>query len=138
MSAGFVRTELQDYTGDIVCIFGTGRELARSWNECNKTDEKLRFVARYLDGEKIAGLCREFGISWVTGHKIMDRYKDCGMQAFTDRSRRPFRLANQLSFQVESVILQVKKEFPHWGAPKIRERLMTHFPGINALQRYRA
>ena len=102
------------------------------WKECNKMDEKLRFVARYLDGEKIAGLCREFGISRVTGHKIIDRYKDCGMQAFTDRSRRPFRLANQLPFQVESVILQVKKEFPHWGAPKIRERLVTHFPGIAA------
>ncbi len=28
------------------------------WKECNKMDEKLRFVARYLDGEKIAGLCR--------------------------------------------------------------------------------
>jgi putative transposase len=83
--------------------------------ECNKMDEKLRFVAWYLDGEKIAGLCREFGISRVTGHKIIDRYKDSGIQAFTDRSKRPFRLANQLPFQIENLILQVKKEFPHWG-----------------------
>jgi putative transposase len=67
--------------------------------ECNKMDEKLQFVARYLDGEKIAGLCREFGISRVTGHKVIYRCKDCVMQAFTDRSRRPFRLVNQLPFQ---------------------------------------
>ncbi len=55
-------------------------------------DEKLRFVARYLDGEKIAALCREFGISRVAGHSIIDRYRDRGMEAFTDRSRRPLTL----------------------------------------------
>ena len=44
-------------------------------------DEKLRSVARYLDGEKIAALCREFGISRVTGHKILDRYRESGMEA---------------------------------------------------------
>jgi len=26
-------------------------------------DERLKFIARLLDGEKMAGLCREFGIS---------------------------------------------------------------------------
>ena len=40
------------------------------WNESTKMDEKLKFVSRYLDGEKIATLCQEFGISRVTGHKI--------------------------------------------------------------------
>src|SRR5208283_4341928 len=66
------------------------------WKECQKMDEKLRFVSRYLDGEKIAALCREFGISRVTGHKIIDRYRESGMEAFTDRSRRPYRQANRL------------------------------------------
>ena len=28
------------------------------WNESTKMDEKLKFVSRYLDGEKIATLCR--------------------------------------------------------------------------------
>jgi transposase InsO family protein len=100
------------------------------WKECSKMDEKLRFVARHLDGESISALCREFGISRVTGHKIIDRYKECGVEAFTDRSRRPYRIANQLPFQVESLIVQLKKEFPNWGAPKIRERLATHFPAV--------
>ena len=59
------------------------------WNESTKMDEKLKFVSRYLDGEKIATLCQEFGISRVTGHKIIDRYKDSGLEAFTDRSRDP-------------------------------------------------
>lgn len=86
-------------------------------------DERLRFVARLLDGEKMAVLCREFDISRKTGYKIFSRYKDCGMQGLTDRSRRPNRHANRLPFQVEKLIVQLKQEHPSWGAPKIREKL---------------
>jgi hypothetical protein len=39
-------------------------------------------------------------------------------------------MANQLPFQVESLIIQIKKEFPNWGAPKIRECMLTRFPDI--------
>jgi transposase len=52
-------------------------------------DERLRFVARLLEGEKMAPLCAEFGISRKTGYKVFDRYKDGGVEAFSDRSRRP-------------------------------------------------
>jgi len=31
-----------------------------TWKECRQVEERLRFIARLLDGEKIAGLCREF------------------------------------------------------------------------------
>ena len=86
-------------------------------------DERLRFVARRLDGEKMAVLCREFGISRKTGYKIFSRYKDCGLDGLTDRSRRPYRHARQLPFQIEKAIIQLKQEHPSWGAPKIRERL---------------
>eukprot|EP01034_Spumella_vulgaris_P008872 gene8872-11275_t len=34
-------------------------------------DEKLKWVSRYRDGEKIATLCQEFGISRVTGQKLI-------------------------------------------------------------------
>ena len=44
------------------------------WQECYKMDERLRFVARLLEGDKMATLCREFGISRKTGYKIFDRY----------------------------------------------------------------
>ena len=32
------------------------------WNECRQVEERLRFIARLLDGEKMAGLYREFGM----------------------------------------------------------------------------
>jgi len=45
------------------------------------------------------------------------------MEGLTDRSRRPYRQANQLPFQVETLIVQLKREHPSWGAPKIREKI---------------
>jgi len=42
-------------------------------------DERLRFIARLLEGEKMAPLCREFGISRVTGHKLFNRFRECGL-----------------------------------------------------------
>ena len=66
------------------------------WKECHVMDERLRFVARLLEGEKMAPLCAEFGISRKTGYKIYRRYKDCGAHGLTDRSRRPYRHANRL------------------------------------------
>jgi transposase-like protein len=38
-------------------------------------EERLRFVARLLDGEGMSDVCREFGISPKTGYKIFNRYK---------------------------------------------------------------
>jgi putative transposase len=86
-------------------------------------DERLRFVARLLDGEKMAALCREFEVSRKTGYKIFQRYKDYGLDGLTDRSRRPYRHANQLPLPIEKLIVQLKRERPSWGAPKIREKL---------------
>jgi putative transposase len=93
-------------------------------------DERLRFVARLLEGEKMAPLCAEFGISRKTGYKIFDRYKDCGLEALTDRSRRPYRQANRLPAPLEATIVRVKREHPGWGAPKIREKLRQQCPEL--------
>ena len=99
------------------------------WKECHVMDERLRFVARLLEGEKMAPLCAEFGISRKTGYKIFDRYKDCGLAAFTDRSRRPHRQANRLPSAIEAVIVRLKRQYPDWGAPTIREKLRHQFTG---------
>lgn len=53
-------------------------------------DERIRFVGRLLEGEEMAALCREFAISRKTGYKIFDRYKESGLEALMDRSRRPW------------------------------------------------
>jgi transposase InsO family protein len=92
-------------------------------------DERLRFVAKLLDGESMSEVCRAFGISRKTGYKIYTRYKDQGAEALCDRSRRPVRYANQLPPQIESQIVRLKQEKPHWGARKIRELLVRRLSG---------
>lgn len=102
------------------------------WKECKPMDERLRFVARLLEGEKMTTVCREFGISRVTGYKIFNRYKECGLDALNDRSRRPYRQANRLPFQIERSILGIKREYPSWGAPKIHDKLIKQYPMIKS------
>ncbi len=65
------------------------------WKECSVVDERLRFIAQLLDGEAMSEVCRAFGISRKTGYKIFERYKEHGLEALTDRSRRPVRCTNQ-------------------------------------------
>jgi transposase len=94
------------------------------WKASSVMEERLRFVARLLDGETMTDVCRDFGISRKTGYKIFDRYKEHGLEALSDRSKRPIRYANQLPAQIETLIVQLKAEKPHWGARKIRELLV--------------
>ncbi len=91
-------------------------------------DERMRFVIPLKDGESMALLCREFGISRKTGYKIFERYEEYGLEGLSDRTRRPFRYANQLPEQIEAAIVAAKREKPHWGARKVRERLLRRLP----------
>jgi putative transposase len=93
-------------------------------------DEKLKFIARLIDGEEMSDLCRDFGISRKTGYKIWNRYKSSGIDGLRDRDKRPYKPSNQLPFQVEKIIVQLKKDKMNWGAPKIRELMMRKYPDI--------
>ena len=66
------------------------------WKECDRMGEKLRFIARLLEGKKMATMCREFGISPNTGYKMFNRYKDFDLRGLEDRARSPYRHANKM------------------------------------------
>ncbi|MDN2568638.1 helix-turn-helix domain-containing protein, partial [Aquibium sp. A9E412] len=85
-------------------------------------------VARLLDGEGMSDVCRQFGISRKTGYKIWDRYRQEGLEALRDRSRRPVRYANRLPDQIERLIVETKKGKPHCGAMKIRSFWCADWP----------
>ena len=55
-------------------------------------DERLKFI-----GEKMAVLCRQFGISRKTGYKILTRYHEIVLEGLTDRSGRPYRDTTSLT-----------------------------------------
>jgi transposase InsO family protein len=103
------------------------------WRASSVTEERLRFVARLLEGEAMTDVCRDFGISRKTGYKIFNRYQERGLDALCDRSRRPVRYANQLPQQIERLIVDLKRDKPHWGARKIRELLVRKLGGDERL-----
>lgn len=100
------------------------------WRECSVVEERMKFVLRLKDGEKMSDLCREYGISRKTGYKMLDRYERTGVLGLTDRARNPLHRANKIPEQVERFILSIKREYPSWGAPKIREKLRRKYPYI--------
>lgn len=103
-----------------------------AWKETCVEDERMRFIARRLDGESMSQLCIDFGISRKTGYKIWNRYQNEGAFAVVDRSRKPHRFGNQLPAPIERSIVKLKREKPHWGAPKIRVLMMRKFPHLTA------
>ena len=57
------------------------------------------------------GVCREFGVSRKTGYKIFDRYKAHGLEALSDRSRRPARseMATTLIAHMSELLAPISK-----------------------------
>jgi putative transposase len=75
-------------------------------------------------------LCREFGISRKTGYKFLERFKKHGLVGLCDQSKRPIHLSRLTSAPIEQSILDLRGEFPTWGALKIREKLKSRNPGV--------
>ena len=55
------------------------------WKECNQMEERLRFVARLLDGEKMAPLCRDLTSGRRNRGSRRARVAD-GRQGYPDRN----------------------------------------------------
>jgi len=56
------------------------------WKASSPMSERLRFVVRADEGESIAELAREFGISEKTARKFHQRLKAEGVDGLQDRS----------------------------------------------------
>ena len=87
-------------------------------------DERLRFIARLLDGEG-----HDDGLRGIR-HRPQDRVQ--ALQALQANGRAgplgpdaawPLRHANQLPLAIEQLIVRLKKQYPNWGAPNFREKL---------------
>ena len=93
-------------------------------------EERLRFVARRIVGESMSDSCREFGISRKTGYKLFNGYKEHGLEALSDRSRRPVRYANQLPGAIERMIAIASARSLTGGPERSASCLCGVWPGI--------
>lgn len=75
-------------------------------------------------------LMRRYEISAPTGYKWLKRFECLGEEGLKERSRRPKRRAmNQTAQQIEERIIELKREYPYWGARKLRT-LLSRLEGI--------
>ena len=82
------------------------------------------FVAEVIAGEKSKSrLCREYGISRVTGDKWLKRFGTG--EGLDDRSRAPFRMPNKTPQEQETKVLETRASHPAWGPRKIRQFLIN-------------
>ena len=44
------------------------------WKESDRVSERLIFISRLRDGERMSDLCAEYGITRTTGYKWKERY----------------------------------------------------------------
>ena len=81
------------------------------------------FVEEVNRGEKSKSrVCREYGISRVTGDKWLKRYESG--ESLEDKSKAPFHVANKTSAGKETKVLEVRKSHPAWGPRKILQFLI--------------
>jgi transposase InsO family protein len=84
-------------------------------------DQRMRFVIRAVSGkERMAALCREFGISRPTGYLWRGRYLETrSVSALAERSRRPQRSPGRTAPAKEQHVVAAREE-TGWGAKKLR------------------
>ena len=90
--------------------------------ECKTVEEQRReFAEAAKETKNFSALCREFGITRKTGYKWVERYKENA--DLSDKSRKPFTIANRTPIETEERIVVLRAENPGWGAKKLKEVL---------------
>src|SRR5262245_47718448 len=92
--------------------------------------ERMKFVSRLREGERMTDLCREFGISRKTGYKLAERYDRLGPIGLYDLPRRPEKSPRRVPDAVRQLVINIRKEHPSWGPKKIQEVLRRKHSGL--------
>ena len=91
------------------------------WKMVDVSEQRMQFVMRAVSGkEKLAALCREFGVSRPTGYLWWRRYQQTqSLTALGERSRRPHRCPRQTAGWKEERVVALRQQ-TGWGAKKLQ------------------
>ena len=90
------------------------------WKRMEVREQRVEFIVRALRGtEPLSQLCREFGISRPAGYLWLARYREGGVAAIEERSRRPEHSPRQTAPELEASIRALREVYPDWGARKL-------------------
>jgi transposase InsO family protein len=101
------------------------------WKRMQVREQRVEFVVRALQGsEPLSRLCAEFGISRPTGYCWLQRYREGGVAAIEERSRRPHESPTKTGVELETQIVALRKKYPDWGARKLAVLLARQGIGL--------
>jgi len=91
------------------------------WKTMDVREQRVRFVvAAYRREKTLAELCREFGISRPVGYEWLKRYRQGGVAAIAEGSRRPQHSPRRTNEKVEQRVVELRQRYPDWGSRKLR------------------
>jgi transposase InsO family protein len=94
------------------------------WKVCCRMSSRTEFVLLATgSGANVRSLCRRFDVSPKTAYKWIARYQEGGLEALSDRSRRPRRSPKQTTAKQEKAIVSLRSQHPAWGGRKLKRRL---------------
>lgn len=99
------------------------------WKVSDPVSERLEFVKRWLDGERVVDVCREYGVSRKTAYKMRARYEELGAQGLFDVSRARKTQVRRTPPEVEEKVLALRHKHPTWGPLKLEAWLRAHARG---------
>lgn len=92
-----------------------------AWKTMDVREQRVRFVVAAARREKpLVALCREFEISRPTGYLWLKRYEQSGVAGIAELSRRPHHSPERTPSELEGRVVQVRKQYPDWGARKLK------------------
>jgi transposase InsO family protein len=102
------------------------------WMETRVMEERLKFVAAYLEGWSMADACRAFGISRKTGYKYVERFVDEGPAGLEDKPRVAKSHPNATPQNVADALVELRRKHPSWGPKKLVVVLERSLKGVPA------
>jgi putative transposase len=101
------------------------------WKELSVLEARKRFVFACREkGELFGSLCSRFGISRKSGYKWLKRYREGGVRALVDASRRPHYCVKAYRSFWRERLRRLRRVRPQWGPKKLRVVLKKRFPGV--------
>lgn len=110
------------------------------WETKGKVMLREEFVKLALKkSSNFSELCRRFKISRTVGYEWLNRYKKHGLDGLEDKPRKPKSCPHQTKQTTVEKILELKGEYPFWGAKKIAAIAERHgvieVPSITTINR---
>jgi len=92
-----------------------------AWKVKDVVSQRIELVVRVVHGgEPISRLSKEYGISRVTAHSWVQRYRETkSFTALEDRSRAAHRIRNRTPAPIVARVVALRKA-EHWGGRKIQ------------------